>query len=112
MMLAMAQRSPDEAMPESCQANASLARKSQTLILQRLASAGQAPVARALAVSEATISRMKGETVESFTALLGVLGLKVVAAEDNYYPPDYIAHLHYFAKRGIAMPELAQDAEG
>lgn len=95
-------------MPESCQANPSLARKSQTLILQRLASEGQAPVARALSVSEATISRMKGEGIESFAALLGALGLQVVPVEHKCYSAEYIGHLIYFAKRGMAEgPELA-----
>jgi len=98
-------------MAESCIANPALARKSQTQILQRLASVGQKPVAEALSVSEATVSRMKDTGVESFTALLGALGLKVVPAEHKCYAPEYIEHLHYFAKRGMqeATPELAQD---
>lgn len=98
-------------MPESCTTNPSLARKSASQILQRLSSVGQKPIADALGVSEATVSRMKGEGLESFTALLGALGLKVVPADHKCYAPDYIEHLHYFAKRGMAdaKPELAQD---
>lgn len=98
-------------MAESCAANPTLARKSQSQILQRLSSVGQKPVADALSVSEATISRMKGEGLESFTALLGALGLKVVPADNKCYSPDYIEHLHYFAKRGMeeAKPELVLD---
>lgn len=95
-------------MAESCTANPSVARNSQTLILQRLSSVGQKPVADALAVSEATISRMKAEGVESFTAFLGCLGLKVVPAENVCYPPEHIEHLEYFAARGMkrAAPTL------
>lgn len=89
-------------MAESCKANPELARKSQTLILQRLASAGQKPVADALALSEATISRVKSEGVESFTAFLAALSLKVVPAENICYPPGHIEHLEYFARIGMA----------
>jgi hypothetical protein len=88
---------------ESCQANPGLARKSQSLILQTLASVGQAPVAKALDVSEATVSRMKSEQLESFTAFLATLNLKIVPAEHKCYEPAYIEHLHYFAKIGMQM---------
>lgn len=98
-------------MAESCQANPGLARKSASTILQALSSAGQAPVAKALSVSEATVSRMKGEGLESFTALLGALGLKVVPAEHKCYSPEYIEHLHYFARIGMeqAQPKTLED---
>ena len=100
-------------MAESCAANPALARKSQSTILQRLASVGQKPVADALAVSEATVSRMKGEGVESFTAFLAALELKVVPAGHRCYAPEYIEHLHYFAEIGMrgARPALVEDFE-
>lgn len=94
-------------MAESCQANPVLARKSQSTILQRLASIGQKPVADALGLSEATVSRMKSEAVESFTAFLAVLGLKVVAAEHRCFSPEYMDHLHYFAKLGMEAAKPA-----
>lgn len=101
-------------MAESCTANPDLARKSQSTILQRLASVGQRPVADALSVSEATISRMKGEGVESFTAFLAALSLKVVPASSVCYPADHIEHLEYFARIGMAragdVPKLDFDA--
>lgn len=95
-------------MAASCLANPTLARKSQSTILHRLATVGQKPVADALDVSEATVSRLKGEGLESFTAFLAALALKVVPADHICYSPDYIEHLHYFAKRGMddAKPEL------
>lgn len=98
-------------MAESCQANPGLARKSQTQILQRLATVGQKPVADALSVSEATVSRMKGEGVETFTGLLAALSLKVVPADHKCYSAEYIEHLHYFAKIGMegAKPALEWD---
>ena len=100
-------------MAESCTANPALARKCAATILQSLASAGQKPVADALGVSEATVSRMKGDTLESFTALLAALDLKVVPAAHKCYAPDYIEHLHYFARLGMAeaKPGLAWEDE-
>jgi hypothetical protein len=95
-------------MAESCQADPVLARKSLAAILQALASAGQKPVADALGVSEATVSRMKGEWLENFTALLGALNLKVIPAEHKCYAPEYIDHLHYFAKRGMEQANPAE----
>lgn len=89
-------------MAESCNANPESARKSQSTILQRLASIGQKPVADALAVSEATVSRMKSEGVESFTGFLAALGLKVVPTANVCYPPEHIEHLEYFARIGMA----------
>lgn len=102
-------------MAASCQPNPELARKSQTLILQRLSSVGQKPVADALQLSEATVSRMKSEAVESFTAFLACLNLKVVPADHKCYSPDYVTHLHYFAQIGMQMaaetaPTLEWDA--
>lgn len=88
-------------MAESCNPNPVLARKSQATILQRLASVGQKPVADALAVSEATISRLKSEGVESFTAFLAALGLKVVPEAHKCFAPEYVENLRYFALRGM-----------
>lgn len=93
---------------ELCAADPELARKSQTAILHRLSSVGQKPVADALSVSEATISRLKAEGVESFTAFLGVLKLKVVPAEMKCYSPDYVEHLRFFARRGMAIDDGTQ----
>ncbi len=92
-------------MNEACAANPPAARKMLSLIFQRLSSVGGGPVAIALGVSEATISRLKNEQAEPFTAFLAVLGLKVVPAEHKCYAPDYIEHLRYFARVGMAQEQ-------
>jgi hypothetical protein len=92
-------------MHESCALDPTLARKNLSAILQRLSSVGQKPVADALGTSEATISRMKGEQLETFSGLLSVLGLKTVPAEHKCYSGDYIASLRYFAKLGMAQEQ-------
>lgn len=80
-----------------------IARKITAVVLQRLAEVSQTKVSEMLDVSEATISRMKGEQLEAITALLAALDLKVVPTSAEYYEPAYIQHLRYFAKIGIAL---------
>lgn len=96
-------------MAEASSQDTSIARKSQTLILQRLASVGQVTVGRALDKSETWVSRWKSEDSESCAGLLAAIGLKVVPAEHKCYPVEYIEHLRYFARIGMAQerpPEL------
>lgn len=93
------------AIAELSATTASVARKSQTLILQRLASVGQATVGRALDKSETWVSRWKSEDSESCASLLAALDLKVVPAEQRCYPPEYIEHLRYFARIGMAQEQ-------
>lgn len=88
-------------MAQSCTANPALARKIQAAILQRLADVTQIAVSTALDVSEATVSRLKSEHLESFTAFLAALELKVVPARSKCYEPEYIDHLRFFAKKGL-----------
>ncbi|WP_338576276.1 CII family transcriptional regulator [Pseudomonas canadensis] len=57
------------------------ARKNYSVLMQHLASVGNAPVALAVGCDEATISRMKPEKFEQFCQILAVLGLKVVPSE-------------------------------
>ena len=88
-------------MGEGSATHTSIARKSQTLILQRLANVGQSTVGRLLDKSETWVSRWKSEDSESCAALLAACGLKVVPAEHQCYAPDYIEHLRYFARIGM-----------
>lgn len=72
-----------------------LARKFETLILQRLASVGQRPVADALNTSESTISRMKESDIRRFCQMLAVLGVKCVPADVRCFnPKDVEVLLH------------------
>lgn len=57
------------------------ARKNYSVLMQRLASVGNGPVALAVGCDEATISRMKPEKFEQFSQILAVLNLKVVPGE-------------------------------
>jgi hypothetical protein len=88
-------------MAESCTVNATLSRKIQALILQRLASAGQVHVGTAIGRSETWVSRFASEQLKSCADLLACLGLKVVPAEHKCYDPEHIEHLQYFARLGM-----------
>lgn len=98
-------------MTEPCALNPTLARKNQSAILQRLASVGQKPIADALGTSEATISRMKGENLETFCGFLSALGFKVVPNEHQCYSPEYMTSVRYFARLGMAQEQEPQQLD-
>lgn len=61
------------------------ARKNYSLIVQRLASVGNAPVALAVGCDEATVSRMKPEKFQQFSEILTVLDLKIVPMDSKCF---------------------------
>ena len=75
------------------------ARKNYAVLMQRLASTGNAPVALAVGCDEATISRMKPEKFEQFCQILAVLDLKVVPKETRCFNERDIEAILYQAKR-------------
>ena len=84
------------------------ARRNYVVLMQALASVGNAPVALAVGVDEATISRMKPEKFEQFCQILAVLDLKVVPKAMQCFDKRDIATLLHQAKRYM---ELIQDAD-
>ena len=89
-------------MAESCAVDEAVARKIAAELLQALSEVGQRPVAQALGVSDATISRMKSEDLLFFSRFLCAISRKAVPAHVRCYAPEYIEHLHYFARLGMA----------
>lgn len=89
-------------MDEPSRVDLPSARKVHAAILKRLAAVGQVRVAEMLDVSEATVSRLKSEHLETFAHFLAALGLKAVPADHQCFHPDYIAHLRYFAQYGLS----------
>lgn len=93
---------------ESVQLN-ERARKTCTVILQALTSAGQKTVADALGVSVSTVSRMaKDGEFDIMAATLTALGLKAVPVEARYVSErwlekttDRIRGLEYYAEKGM-----------
>lgn len=84
------------------------ARKNYIVLMQRLASIGNGPVALAVGCDEATISRMKPEKFEQFCQILAVLDLKVVPKEMQCFDKRDIATLLHQAKRYM---DLIQDTD-
>ncbi|WKL53103.1 CII family transcriptional regulator [Pseudomonas kielensis] len=75
------------------------ARKNNAVLMQRLASVGNAPVALAVGCDEATISRMKPEKFEQFAQILAVLDLKIVPTHMRCFNERDIEAILYQAKR-------------
>ena len=76
-----------------------MARKFEQLILQRLASVGQRPVAEALGTSESTISRMKDGEIQRFCQLLAALNLKCTSREMRCFNPKDVEMLMHGHRR-------------
>lgn len=78
------------------------ARKNESAILQGLASAGQATVAKHLECSESTVSRMKSEgELRQMAKLLAACGLKVVPQEYRCAKPEIIEAAMVFARAAM-----------
>lgn len=75
------------------------ARKNYAVLMQRLASIGNAPVALAVGCDEATISRMKPEKFEQLCQILAVLDLKVVPTEMRCFNEKDIEAIFHQARR-------------
>jgi hypothetical protein len=86
-------------------------RKAHSLALQRLASVGQAEVARALDTSESTISRAVNGELERMCAILTAVGLKVVPAEMQCFPPRKVAILMELARDHLNQLETPEQLQ-
>jgi hypothetical protein len=85
------------------------ARKNEKIVLQRLADVGLEPIAQALKVDLSTISRLKNGAISQVTAMLAVLGLKVVPIEFKCYRPEDIDPYIQLAKRHMRTVVSAHD---
>lgn len=92
-------------MSESSAADSLVARKSHSAILRGLASVGQVGAGVAIGKSETWVSRWKSEDSETCARLLAACGLKVVPATHRCYPVEYVDHLRYFARIGMAQEQ-------
>ena len=81
------------------------ARNAHSRVLQAMQEPGRARnVAHILGVSEATVSRTKTEKLEDAISLLYHLGFKVVAADAECVPHDYLEALRVMAKAHMQQP--------
>jgi hypothetical protein len=80
-------------------------RKAYSRVLQAMQEPGTARnLAHVLAVSEATISRTKTETLEDAITLLYHLGFKVVEQDRECVPRDYLNALQTLARMQAQQP--------
>jgi DNA-binding transcriptional regulator YdaS (Cro superfamily) len=83
------------------------ARKNLQSIFRALSSVGQARLAEAMNVSEASVSRWKTEQAEHCARALSALGLKVVPIEMRCFDPKKIDAILQLAKAHRAEIEGA-----
>lgn len=78
------------------------ARKNLSAVLQASASVGGVAIAKALDVSEATVSRMRSDgDLERYCTLLAVCGLKVVPITMKCYDAEVIGAIFVLARRNL-----------
>lgn len=85
-----------------------IARKNYSMIVQRLASVGNAAVSHALGCDESTISRMKPEKFQQFAEILAVLDLQIVPKDMQCFSKDDMGFFMYGAKKyleGLNSPD-------
>lgn len=87
------------------------ARKNMALLMQRLASVGNAPVALAVGCDESTISRMKPEKFKELAQILAVLDLKVVGSEMKCFNEKEIGAILHLAKSKLSEVESVEQLE-
>lgn len=75
------------------------ARKALAFLFQRLSSVGQAGIADALGTSEATLSRIKNNDLETLCLIVALCGGKIVPSNVRCYRPQDIQPLLDLAKQ-------------
>lgn len=88
-----------------------IARKNQSVLLQRIADQGQSTVADAVAITETKMSRLKGTDdkqgdLELFAVLAAVLNIKLVDAGAIYCNPEMAKALTVILQHASASPEF------
>jgi hypothetical protein len=79
----------------------SAAQEIEAAILKRLASIGQANVARTCGLSETTVSRWKDGDIRKVATTLAALGLKAVPRDVKCFQPEYIDALQMLARKAL-----------
>lgn len=78
-----------------------MARETETLILQRVASCGQKQLAVAVGSSETTVSRWNDGEYEKWAKALSFLGLRVVPQTAVVVTSEYLSSVETLARIGL-----------
>lgn len=91
----------------------SIARKSEAVILQKVAEAGLSPIAKAIGVDESTVCRLKGNETKVgfkvFSIMLAFIGLKIVPVGVKCFRPEDIDPYIAIAKQHMAAMNSAEE---
>lgn len=82
------------------------------LILNRLASVGQKPVADAIGVDEATISRWKAGQITNFCRFLAELGIQLAPPDAVLVRRDYLFSMETLAEIGMKAERMRPEPLG
>lgn len=91
-----------------------IARKNYSVIVQRLASVGNAAVSHALGCDESTISRMKPEKFQQLAEILAVLDLRIVSKDMQCFSKEDVGFFMYGARKymeSISSPDDLKNKE-
>lgn len=80
-----------------------IARKNHSLILQSVASRGNAHVAHHIGKSESTVSRWTAEDAERVSMILASIGIKCVPSKMRCFDPAKIGAILTLAKEHLAQ---------
>ena len=78
-----------------------MAQRNHSALLRGLAEVGQRRVADLIGVSESTVSGMKNDQLERFSALLAACGLKAVPSSERSLGDDHIQALETLAAMAL-----------
>jgi predicted XRE-type DNA-binding protein len=89
------------------------AQRNHTLLLQGMAAVSQKRVAELIGVSTTTMSDMKAEHLERFSALVAACGLKFAKVTDVTYDESYVSALKTLASVALGrQTEQPRDEVG
>lgn len=94
--------------PPSSAAVADRARKIEAIVLQRLASVGQARIAEQLGVNESTVSRWKDGDIARWARFLALLDLKATPQEYRCYDEHTLSAMLTLARQRMAQLESVE----
>ncbi|WP_179038337.1 CII family transcriptional regulator [Limnobaculum xujianqingii] len=84
----------------------------ESLILNRLASVGQKPVADAMGVDEAMVSRWKTGQISNFCKFLAELGIQLAPPDAVLVRRDYLFSMETLAEIGMKAERMRPEPLG
>jgi hypothetical protein len=88
-------------MPELSISSDGKARETLAVIFQALSAKGQGAIAKAMDISDSSMSRWKSDEIPVMAKLLCALELKIVPETFTCVDPEYLRSLRVLARKGL-----------